>query len=243
MTTIFIAGASGAIGRRMLLILKQYDYSVIGITRFREKAQTLYEHGIEPLVLDVFDAPAVQAAMLRYRPNVVVHQLTDLPYGLDPARMPAASVRNARVRKEGTKNLVDAAVAAGVQHFIAQSIAWVYAAGPEPHSESDAIEAPVGPRAATLEGVHVLESLTLNSIRLRGAVLRYGMLYGPGTGKEDREGLSIPLHVDAAAHAAVLAIQHSAVETYNIAEDNPHVLSDKARRDLKWNPDFRIALG
>jgi nucleoside-diphosphate-sugar epimerase len=239
MKTIFIAGASGAIGRRMLQILKHSDYKVFGTTRSQQKADELSAKGIEPIVLDVFDASAVHAAMQRVRPNVVVNQLTDLPYGLDPTLMGQARVRNARVRKEGTKNLVDAAIAAGAQQLISQSIAWVYAAGPEPHSESDPLEPPEGPPAVTLEGVYALESLSLSSA-LRGAVLRYGMLYGPGTGQDGSDGLSIPLHVDAAAHAAVLAIAHAACGVYNIVEDNPHVANNKARKELVWTPDYRI---
>src|SRR4051812_27995758 len=179
MKTILIVRASGAIGRRMLKILRQPDYQVFGTTRSQQKADELRAEDIEPIVLDVFDAAAVHAAMKRVRPSVVVNQLTDLPYGLDPALMPEARVRNARVRREGTKNLVDAAIASGAEGLISQSIAWVYAAGPEPHSESDPLEPPEGPPATTLEGVHALERLTLSS-DLSGVVLRYGMLYGPG---------------------------------------------------------------
>jgi nucleoside-diphosphate-sugar epimerase len=240
MKTIFIAGASGAIGRRMLPILKQREYKVFGTTRSQEKASALGADGVEPIVLDVFDAAALRAAMLRCRPDVVVHQLTDLPYALDPTQMPAATIRNARIRRVGTKNLIEAALAAGVQRFIAQSIGWVYAAGSEPHTESDPIEAAVGPRAITLEGVHALETLTLNSPPLQGIVLRYGMLYGPGTGKEDRGGLSVPVHVDAAAQAAVLAIEHGSAGIYNVAEDNQHIDSSKARRELRWDAAFRV---
>jgi nucleoside-diphosphate-sugar epimerase len=238
MKTILIVGASGAIGRRMLQILKQHDYKVFGTTRSQRKADELRAGGIEPIVLDVFDAAAVHAAMKRVRPSVVVNQLTDLPYGLDPALMPEARVRNARVRREGTKNVVDAAIASGAEGLISQSIAWVYAAGPEPHSESDPLEPPEGPPAITLEGVHALERLTLSS-ELSGVVLRYGMLYGPGTGQDNRDGLSVPVHVDAAALAAVLAIARDASGIYNIVEDNPHVTNDKAQRELTWTPGFR----
>jgi nucleoside-diphosphate-sugar epimerase len=236
---ILIAGARGAIGSRMLKILKQHDFKVFGTTRSKEKAEQISKEGAEPIVLDVFDASAVRDAMFRVRPDVVVNQLTDLPYGLDPALMPQARVRNARVRKEGTQHLVDAALAAGAEGFISQSVAWVYAPAPEPHSESDALEPPEGPAAVTLEGVHALERLTLTS-GLRGAVLRYGMLYGPRTGQDASDGLSIPVHVDAAAHAAVLAVTARAVGVYNVVDDNPHVANQKARRELRWSPDFRI---
>lgn len=239
MKTIFLAGASGAIGRRMLKILNRKDFKVFGTTRSQEKAQALSRQGIEPIVLDVFDAPAVREAMMRLRPEVVVNQLTDLPYGLDPALMPQARVRNARVRKEGTKNLVDAAVAVGAERFISQSIAWVYAPGLEPHSEADPLEPAESPAAVTLEGVHALERLTLSSA-LQGIVLRYGMLYGPGTGFDNADGLSIPVHVDAAAHAAVRAMTQLASGTYNVVDDNPHVSNQRARRELAWEPGFRI---
>lgn len=239
MKRIFVAGASGAIGRPMLRILRHHDYTVFGTTRSLQKAAELEAQGVEPLVLDVFDAPAVHEAMQRARPDFVVNQLTDLPYGLDPASMPLARVRNARVRKEGTQHLVDAAVAVGATGFISQSIAWVYAAGPEPHSETDPLEPTAGPAAVTLEGVYALEGLTLSS-HLRGIVLRYGMLYGPRTGIDHRDGLSTPVHVDAAAHAAVLAITGATSGIYNIVEDNPHVSNEKARSELAWRPDFRI---
>jgi nucleoside-diphosphate-sugar epimerase len=239
MKKIFIAGATGAIGRRMLKLLKQHDCQVFGATRSTEKAEALRKQGAEPIVLDVFDASAVHEAMLRVRPNIVVNQLTDLPYGLDPTQMPQARIRNARVRKAGTKNLTDAAVAAGAETLISQSIAWVYAPGPEPHSEADPLEPAEGPAAVTLDGVHALESLTLSS-GLRAIVLRYGMLYGPGTGFNNDEGLAIPVHVDAAASAAVLAIAHSGSGIYNVVDDNPHVANRKARDELHWSADFRI---
>src|SRR5919109_700723 len=119
------------------------------------------------------------------RPDIVVDQLTDLPLGLDPARMAEGSRRNARMRREGTRNLVAAMLAAGVHRLVAQSIAWMYAPGPEPHREDDPLDVhAAGPRADTADGVATLERLTVASPSIDGVVLRYGHLYGPGTGAD-----------------------------------------------------------
>jgi nucleoside-diphosphate-sugar epimerase len=170
----------------------------------------------------------------------VIHQLTDLPPGLDPKQMAAAIPRNARIRSEGTRNLVAAAVAAGARRLVAQSIAWAYAPGSEPHAESDPLDAAAqGDRGISVQGVMALEERTLHSPPLAGVVLRYGQLYGPGT-HAAQPASQTPLHVDAAAYAALLAIEHGA-GVYNIAEDNPHVATAKARRELGWRADFRLA--
>lgn len=175
------------------------------------------------------------------RPSTVIHQLTDLPPGLDPARMDEAIARNARLRREGTRHLVLAAIAAGARRLIAQSIAWAYAPGPEPHGEDDPLDAgATGARAVSVGGVIALEEAVLNAAPLEGIVLRYGQLYGPGTGV-DRPTGSAPLHVDAAAYAALLAIDRGAPGAYNIAEPNAYVATDKARSGLGWEPGLRLA--
>src|SRR5579884_456341 len=177
-TRIFVAGATGAIGRRLLPLLVEAGHQVFGMTRSPEKVAVLNEAGAEAVVIDVFDAPALVRAVKEARPEVVIHQLTDLPYGLDPAQMAEARVRNARIRSEGTRNLVEAALAAGAKRLIAQSIAWGYVPGPEPRSEGDPLDLD-GPQAVTMQGVAALEDLTLNSPPIEGVVLRYGQIYGP----------------------------------------------------------------
>src|SRR6516225_8273418 len=102
---IFLAGATGAIGPQLVPLLLDAVYSVIGTTRSTAKADGLRIAGAEPVVVDVFDAAALSAAVLQARPDVVIHQLTDLPPGLDPKQMTAGTQRNARVRSEGTQNL------------------------------------------------------------------------------------------------------------------------------------------
>jgi nucleoside-diphosphate-sugar epimerase len=238
---IFLAGASGAIGRRLGRLLRDAGHEVTGTTRSAAKADALREIGVEPVIVDVFDADALARAVRTARPSTVIHQLTDLPPGLDPARMDEAIARNARLRREGTRHLVLAAIAAGARRLIAQSIAWAYAPGPEPHGEDDPLDAgATGARAVSVGGVIALEEAVLNAAPLEGIVLRYGQLYGPGTGV-DRPTGSAPLHVDAAAYAALLAIDRGAPGAYNIAEPNAYVATDKARSGLGWEPGLRLA--
>jgi nucleoside-diphosphate-sugar epimerase len=236
--TVFLAGAAGAVGSRLVPLLLDAGYQVVGTTRSSERADALSAAGVEPVVVDVYDAPALTRAMVAARPQIVIHQLTDLPR--EASRIPERLAGNSRIRSVGTCNLVAAAIEAGVSRLIAQSVAWFYAPGPEPHSEDDLLDVHAeGARAVTVSGVVALETLTLESPPLRGIVLRYGQLYGPGTGRDAPAG-TVPLHVDCAASAALLATRYARTGVFNIAEANPHVSADKARRDLGWSPDFRL---
>jgi nucleoside-diphosphate-sugar epimerase len=107
---IFLAGAAGAIGRQLAPLLVADGWRVVGTTRSDQKASILHRMGVEPVIVDVFDAAALNNAMTQVRPSIVVHQLTDLPLGLDPAKMAEATIRNARIRDAGTRSLVSAAV-------------------------------------------------------------------------------------------------------------------------------------
>jgi nucleoside-diphosphate-sugar epimerase len=237
---IFLAGATGAIGQRLVPLLRAAGHHVAGTTRFEAKAATLRALGAEPIVVDVFDADALKQAVLAAKPDIVIHQLTDLPPGLDPAKMADALVRNARIRDEGTRNLLQAALAAGARRMIAQSIAWIYAPGTTPHLESDPLNVEAdGSYNVSTAGVVALETQTLQSPPLDGIVLRYGQLYGPRTGRDAPQGTA-PVHVDAAAQAALLAIDRGAPGIYNIAEPNDLVATDKARRDLGFDASFRL---
>ncbi|PBB26258.1 MULTISPECIES: NAD(P)-dependent oxidoreductase [unclassified Mesorhizobium] len=236
---IFLAGASGAIGQRLIPQLLAAGHQVTGTTRNADKAATLRALGVGPAVVDVFDAEALSRAMLAAQPDIVVHQLTDLPPGLDPSRMGEAVVRNARIRDEGTRNLVAAAVASGVRRMVAQSIAWAYAPGSEPHGEADPLAGGAsGNRGISVGGVIALEKAVL-SAPFAGVVLRYGQLYGPGTGTDTAAGAS-PVHVDAAAYAALLALDKGAPGVFNVAEPNPAVSTQKAVEELGWRADFRL---
>jgi nucleoside-diphosphate-sugar epimerase len=238
MRRVLVAGASGAIGRRLCRLLVEDGWHVTGTTRSPDKASTLRALGVEPAIVDVFDEHLLRSVVAEARPEVVVHQLTDLPPALDPAKMPEALVRNARIRDVGTRNLIAAAIAAGVGRMVAQSIAFAYAPGPQPYDESARLNVDAaGPAGLSARGVASLEQQVLHA-PLEGIVLRYGKFYGPGTGFQhpSRGG---PVHVDAAADAARRAIARGRAGIYNIAEDDGTVSCRRAA-ELGWSPDFRI---
>jgi len=215
-------------------------HHVVGTTRSTSKADLLRAAGVEPVVLDIFDSALLTRAVSAARPDIVIHQLTDLPPGLDPSQMAEGTKRNARMRSEGTQSLVSAVLASGARRLIAQSIAWMYAPGPQPHSEEDPLDIGArGTRAITVAGVVTLERLAISSPPIDGVVLRYGHLYGPNTGS-DIAGEAPSLHVDAAASAALLAVEKAHKGIYNIAEPNAYLSVEKARREIGFDPSFRI---
>jgi nucleoside-diphosphate-sugar epimerase len=233
---ILVAGATGVIGRRLVPLLVQAGHTVSGITRRLERAESLTEQGAEPVVVDVFDADALRAAVAGDRPDIVMHQLTDLSAEDFQA--------NARLRDVGTRNLVEATRAAGIETMIAQSIAWVYEPGITPAVEDD----PLDPSAPPYAGVAALEEAV--GTMPRGVVLRYGALYGPGTwyapdgaiADRVREGaLSLTpvwtcfVHVDDAASAALAALDWPAGPV-NIVDDEPATAEE-------WLPIYSEAIG
>ncbi|HET7766637.1 MAG TPA: NAD-dependent epimerase/dehydratase family protein [Burkholderiales bacterium] len=240
MSRVFLAGAAGAVGRRLVPQLVRAGHEVWGTTRSQDRAGALEAAGATPVVVDVFDRDALSVAVSVARPDAVIHQLTDLGKASSGPIPEAVLKANARLREEGTRNLVEAAIASGARRFIAQSIAWMYAAGPEPHRENDPLEREAkGPAAISLPGVVALERLTLESPPLQGVVLRYGRLYGPGTWNTAQGG-RVPVHVDAAARAALLALGSQQTGIFNIAEEEGLVSCERARRLLGWSADFRL---
>lgn len=236
---VFIAGASGAIGRRLCILLVEDGWQVKGTTRFAHKASVLRDIGVDPIIVDVYGEEKLRRSIAESQPSVVIHQLTDLPPALDATKMAEARVRNSRIRDIGTRNLLAASIATGVKRFVAQSIAFAYAPGPTPYDESAPLDVN-GSEAVrlTVQGVASLEYQVLNA-PLEGIVLRYGRLYGPGTGFDNPHG-SAPLHVDAAADAARRAAFRGSRGIYNIAENDGTVSSTKAMAELGWNSGFRI---
>jgi len=235
---IFLAGATGAIGRRLAPLLVANGWQVFGSTRFKSKAPQLEAMGVEPVVVDVFAAAALQTFLAGIRPEIVIHQLTDLPHALEASQMTAALVRNARLRDEGTRHLIAAAVAAGARRLIAQSIAFIYAEGATPHRETDPLLPVTHPvYGETVQAVMSLERQVL-AAPLEGIVLRYGLIYGPGT------GFAAPIapgsvHVDAAAKAAELAVTQGSRGIYNVTETDGTVTSEKASQAFGWDAGWR----
>jgi len=233
---VFVAGASGVIGRALLKLLVAADYSVYGATRRAEKVKDIEATGATAVVVDVYDAERLNEELVRIQPWAVIHQLTDLPRGLSPELMAKAVENNARIRTEGTHNLVAAARAAGATRLIAQSIAWAYRPGDTPYLETCPLDVEAhGSRGISVGGVAALEQQVLSEPALNGTVLRYGQLYGPGTGTDEPTGTS-PVHVEAAARAALLALQTEQSGIFNITQDSPTVSNEKAKRILGWSP-------
>ena len=154
---LFLAGASGVLGVRLVPLLVANGHVVAGMTRSPGKAQRLRALGAEPVVCDVYDAAALQKAVTAFRPEVVMHQLTDLPD--DETSLANAVDANARIRREGTRNLLAAAEGAGARRFLAQSVAW----------------------ELTGAGAAAKERLERAVLGVGGVVLRYGRFYGSGT--------------------------------------------------------------
>jgi nucleoside-diphosphate-sugar epimerase len=179
---IFLAGATGVIGVRLLPLLLAGGYRVAGMTRSPQKADKLRALGAEPVICDAFDAAALAEAVVSFRPDAVLHELTDLPD--DAASIPEFTEANARIRREGTRNLLAAARAAGAGQFLAQSVAW---------------QLPGDAGAAT-------EELERSVLEAGGVVLRYGRLYGPGTYYEQAPPPPPRVHVDGAARRTVEAL-------------------------------------
>lgn len=235
---VFVAGASGVIGRRLCRLLVDDGWSVAGTSRSLDKASMLRSIGVEPVIVDVFDDASLLDAVSQMQPDIVIHQLTDLPPALAPGKMAEARIRNARIREIGTRNLVAAALAAGAKRMVAQSIAFAYAPGPMPYREDAPLNLSDPDTGLSARAAASLEQQVLTA-PLEGIVLRYGKLYGPGTGF-DRPPGGGPLHVDAAAEAARLAVTRGIAGIYNIAEADGTVSSDKAADALGWNPGFRL---
>jgi nucleoside-diphosphate-sugar epimerase len=237
---IFLAGAGGVIGRRLTPLLVAAGHEVVGTTRSHDKMAAVAVLGAEPVTVDVFDADALARAVAVAKPDVVIHQLTDLNSAPGTPGYAASQERNVRLRRDGTRNLMNAAKAAGARRAIVQSIAFVYAPGSGLRVESDPLDVNgEGTRALTVSGVLAMEAATTGTPGVDSVVLRYGYLYGAGTWY-DAPVKPPSVHADAAAHAALLAVTKGAPGIYNIAEDDGYASSDKAKRELGFDAGFRL---
>jgi len=230
---VFLAGASGVIGQALIPLLIADGWNIYGTTRSVDKADQLKQQGVKPIIVDVFDTERLHRIMADIQPNIVMHQLTDLPRNLDPTALDSARIRNARIRDEGTRNLIAAAVDAGAKRLIAQSIAFAYQPATLPYDETSPLDvnAP-GTAGISARGVMSLEQQVL-AAPLVGIVLRYGRLYGAGTGSEQPAGGGF-LNVGGAARAAMLAMTAGTRGIYNIAEDDTTINCTKAKIELGW---------
>jgi len=252
---VFVAGASGAIGRPLVPRLVAAGHEVTGTTRSEPSAEAIQAAGATPTIVDALDADALREAVERAAPEVVLHELTALPERFNPRRRDLYDATN-RIRRVGTRNLLDAARAAGARRFVCQSIAFAYAPAAEPQVMDE--EAPLNLEAPPpfSEGMRVIAEMerAVLDADLEGLVLRYGWFYGPGTyygeggsmAADVRKrrfpvvgsgsGLFSFIHTDDAADATVAAVERGAPGVYNVVDDEPAALRD-------WVPAYAEAIG
>ncbi|MEP6715688.1 MAG: NAD(P)-dependent oxidoreductase [Terriglobia bacterium] len=253
---VFVAGATGAIGRRLVPMLVADGHSVTGMTRSPGKCADLEKSGAAAVVADALDAHAVADAVRRAQPEVIIHELTAIPAAFDIRKLEQQFHLTSLLRTEGTDNLLAAARASGVRRFIAQSYAgWYARTGGAVKAESDPLD--TNPPAAVRETLHAighLEAAVQNTAGMDGIVLRYGSLYGPGNGLSEGgptveqvrrrkfpvvgagTGVWSFIHVDDAARATLLAVTRGAAGVYNIVDDDPAPVS-------QWLPALAEIVG
>ncbi|OIJ95532.1 dehydrogenase [Streptomyces sp. MUSC 14] len=262
---IFIAGATGAVGSRLVPQLVAHGHEVVGTTRSVAKTGALRALGAEPVIVDALDPDSVADAVAKAEPEVIVHQLTALggPADLQSVKRMAAATN--RLRTEGTDHLLAAARAVGVRRFVAQSNAlWMERTGGPVTDESGRIEPnPPADGAEAVAALCHLEDSVTNIGWAEGIALRYGGFYGPGTGvsaapdavmAEQIRARKFPIvgggggvwslvHIDDAASATVAAIERGKPGIYHVADDEPapvHVWLPELARALGAKPPRRV---
>ena len=246
---VFVAGATGAIGARLVPRLVERDHEVIGTSRSPERAARLRAQGAEGVVIDLLDRRAVHEAVSAARPDAIVHQATALSGVTDFRRFDRSFAATNRLRTEGTDALLAAARDAGVRRFVAQSFAgWPYAREGGPvKTEADPLDpTPVPSMRETLTAIRHLEQAVVGA---GGIVLRYGGFYGSSTDAQlepvrkrrfpivgDGGGIWSFVHLEDAAAATVLALERGAPGIYNIVDDEPAPVRE-------WLPALAAALG
>lgn len=254
---VFLAGASGAIGRRLTPMLVAAGHTVTGTTRHADKTAAIRAAGATPAVVDALNASQVLEAVQRAKPEVIIHELTAIPANLNLRRLDEEFAMTNRLRTQGTDNLIAAARQTGCQRFIAQSIVfWVYArtGGWIKTEEDPLLNSPEPAVRETFAAVKKLESAVLENHAIAGVVLRYGGLYGPGTSLALGGGIleavrqrRLPivgegtgywsfLHIDDAASATLAAMESDGLGIFNICDDEPAPVSE-------WLPYLANVLG
>lgn len=255
---VFVAGATGAVGKRLIPALVEAGHDVIGTTRSAAKADQVRAGGAEPVVVDVLDADAARAAVINAKPDAVVHQATALAsMGTNMRKFDAEFALTNRLRTEGTDLLLAAARDAGTQRFVVQSFTgWPnIRQGSSIKTEDDPLD-PDPPAACreTLAGIRYLDETVPAAEGIGGVVLRYGGFYGPGTSIADDgvhaemirkrrfpiigsgAGVWSFVHIDDVAAATIAAVERAAPGIYNIVDDEPAPVS-------VWLPYLAEVLG
>jgi nucleoside-diphosphate-sugar epimerase len=253
---VFVAGATGAMGKQLVPRLVEAGHRVIGMTRTESKQGALWDLGAEPVVADALDPDQVAEAVARTQPEVIIHQLTAIS-GFDTRHFDREFALTNRLRTEGTDYLLSAGKAVGVQRFIAQSYAaWPYARTGGPiKSEDDPLDPmPAREMRESLAAIRHLEEAVVGADWTEGIVLRYGAFYGPGTSMSpggesfeivrkrkfpvvgDGRGIWSFVHIADAAEATVAAVERGERGIYNVVDDEPAPVAE-------WLPALAQKLG
>lgn len=253
---VFVAGATGAMGKQLVPRLVEAGHRVIGMTRTESKQGALWDLGAEPVVADALDPEQVAEVVARTQPEVIVHQLTAIS-AFDTRHFDREFALTNRLRTEGTDHLLSAGRAAGVRRFIAQSYAaWPYArTGGPVKSENDPLDAtPPREMRESLAAIRHLEEAVLDADWTEGIVLRYGAFYGPGTSMSpggdsfeivrkrkfpvvgDGRGVWSFVHIADAAEATVAAVERGTPGIYNVVDDEPAPVAE-------WLPALAQRIG
>jgi nucleoside-diphosphate-sugar epimerase len=254
---VFVAGATGAIGKQLVPRLVEAGHEVHGMTRSESKQAMLYELGAVPVVADALDPDQVAEAVGRARPEVIVHQLTAIG-AVDMRHFDRDFALTNRLRTEGTDHLLSAGQAVGVRRFVAQGVggygAYARTGGPVKTEQDPLDPTPAREMRETLAAIRHLEEAVLGARWTEGIVLRYGVFYGPGTSLEpgaeqfelvrrrkfplvgDGGGVWSFIHVADAAEATVAAVERGSRGVYNVVDDDPAPVA-------KWLPALAQELG
>ena len=257
MMRVFVAGATGAIGKQLVPRLVAAGHEVTGMTRSESKQAMLFEQGATPVVADALDPDQVAEAVGTAKPDVIIHELTAIPDPLDMRHFDRDFALTNRLRTEGTDHLLSAGQAVGIKRFIAQSYAaWPYerVGGPVKSEEDPLDPSPAREMRQSMQAIRHLEKAVLDANWTEGIVLRYGAFYGPGTnttaGSAQMElvhkrkfpvvgsggGVWSFIHIADAAEATVAALDHGTPGIYNVVDDDPAPVAE-------WLPALAQTLG
>jgi nucleoside-diphosphate-sugar epimerase len=244
---VFVAGATGAMGKQLVPRLVRAGHEVVGMTRSESKQAELYDLGATPVLADALNPEHVASAVAHAQPDVIVHQLTALSGSLDMRHFDRDFALTNRLRTEGLDHLLSAGRATGVKRFIAQSYTgWPFArdGGPVKNEDAPLDPTPAREMRETLQAIRHLEQAVTAAEWTEGIVLRYGAFYGPGTSMSpggeqvelirkrkfpvvgDGGGVWSFIHIEDAAEATVAAVEHGTRGLYNVVDDEPAAVAE-----------------
>ena len=252
---VFVAGATGAIGRPLVSALVAARHAVVGMTSSERGLKVLQTYGADGVVVDAFDAEAVNAAIGRVRPDAVIEELTSLPKDYTPQAMRAAAERDRKLRLEGGQNVHQAARIAGAKRYLVQSTGFFYGPGAGLASETDSLAVNASPGVSGSVRTYLeIEKRVLGSREMEGVALRYGFFYGPGTYHDPDTGSitrqvreqKYPVVGSGTAVYSFIQIEDAAAATVAALEGDPgvyNIVDDDPSEMRVWLPAFARSVG